>query len=698
MEILTKTGLDALWQKLKSSFILKKGGGTIVNNGADTSKWKDYKLGINHTGFGLRDDNDKFRIKMIPDEINVTGKTNDDGTTITDNTIVMPGITLTGDKGNADYRSSVRVGSSGANEYTYINREGIESYNGTNKEVYTRDGNYATIGDQPGNLVALDDDGKLPSAVGNFVPLDKASTISTADNNYRFGDTRLFISKYKDATYGDSGSFVSITPPTQDNIGDDLGQGELKMVNTYTIISPITNVMALTAKYLRFNYITNDGTYNENYTDINGGNITLDYSKGGAIQMWVQGMGDTPQPTIQLRNSVTNGITEYTTEGIHFYQKEGYLIGASQDFYKLNAANGVPQLDANGKLDPSVLPTSSSITDVQVNGTSVVSDGVANVTPQNLLNKTFDTSINSKHLGYSTGLYADNFFTRYDITDSFNTPVVEVQNNKVDGTTVGGLINVRKLSNISDQGANSEVTVKLDANTGQVTCNGVTANSGIKDESHVFNTNGGVTYLDEKYLPLTGGIINGGSIRINANYNVLWESSSGINGFITGGDRDYGASGEDIANLKISSWNGISFTTECPSQTYTKKTAIGMNCRTGDLFVGGQILAKGTISGNSTSDIRLKDNLKEADCISTINSLGDVYTFTYKDTKEDSIGLIAQNVKESSLADLVTENSEGYLGINYWSPKLVCLALGAAQQLDKRVKELEKQIEELKSK
>lgn len=38
-----------------------------------------------------------------------------------------------------------------------------------------------------------------------------------------------------------------------------------------------------------------------------------------------------------------------------------------------------------------------------------------------------------------------------------------------------------------------------------------------------------------------------------------------------------------LNNLVLSSWNGVSFTTNCTGQTYTGKTAVSINCRTGRL-------------------------------------------------------------------------------------------------------------------
>ena len=121
------------------------------------------------------------------------------------------------------------------------------------------------------------------------------------------------------------------------------------------------------------------------------------------------------------------------------------------------------------------------------------------------------------------------------------------------------------------------------------------------------------------------------------------------------------------------------------------------------LTVGGNILATGGITAYYSSDIRLKTNLHKADSLSLIKSLGKVYEFDYKKSGEHSIGLIAQNVQKSKLSDLVANDDEGFLKLNYWSPKLISLALGGVMQVDgkvtrlkKKVKALEKEVKLLK--
>lgn len=137
------------------------------------------------------------------------------------------------------------------------------------------------------------------------------------------------------------------------------------------------------------------------------------------------------------------------------------------------------------------------------------------------------------------------------------------------------------------------------------------------------------------------------------------------------------------------------------NQTNTNEYTWSMD----SIKANGNILATGGVTAYSSSDIRLKSNIKTFNYIKTIKSLGNVYEFDYIKDGKHSIGLIAQNVQKSSLADLVDTDNEGYLKLNYWSPKLISLALGGITQIDDevtrlkaRVRELENEVKQLKNK
>ena len=117
----------------------------------------------------------------------------------------------------------------------------------------------------------------------------------------------------------------------------------------------------------------------------------------------------------------------------------------------------------------------------------------------------------------------------------------------------------------------------------------------------------------------------------------------------------------------------------------------------------GNVLAQGGVTAYTTSDRRLKANIKQVDSMRIIRSLGGTWQFDYKDSGEHGIGFIAQSVKGSALGSMVCTNADGYMKLNYLDTRLIALALGAAVQVDdkverlkKRIKVLEKEVEQLK--
>lgn len=122
-------------------------------------------------------------------------------------------------------------------------------------------------------------------------------------------------------------------------------------------------------------------------------------------------------------------------------------------------------------------------------------------------------------------------------------------------------------------------------------------------------------------------------------------------------------------------------------------------------YFPNSILAKGGVTAYQSSDVRLKTNITKLNCLNVIKSIGGTYEFDYLRDHKHSIGFIAQNVNNPLLKDIVAKDDNGYLKINYWSPKLISLAFGALTEIDNevdklkaRVRELEIEVEQLKNK
>ena len=120
----------------------------------------------------------------------------------------------------------------------------------------------------------------------------------------------------------------------------------------------------------------------------------------------------------------------------------------------------------------------------------------------------------------------------------------------------------------------------------------------------------------------------------------------------------------------------------------------------------GNFLATGGITAYSSSDIRLKQDLRKLDYLNIIKAMGGSYGFTWIKDNKHSIGWIAQHVLNNPyMSDIVETDENGYYKINYWSPKLIATAFGAIEQVDDevsklkaRVRELETEVEYLKNK
>lgn len=131
--------------------------------------------------------------------------------------------------------------------------------------------------------------------------------------------------------------------------------------------------------------------------------------------------------------------------------------------------------------------------------------------------------------------------------------------------------------------------------------------------------------------------------------------------------------------------------------------ADGIVTATGNITSGGNILATGGVTAYQSSDVRLKTNIIKLNCLNVIKSIGGTYEFDYLRDHKHSIGFIAQNVNNPLLKDIIAKDKDGYLKINYWSPKLISLAFGALTEIDNevdrlkaRVRELETEVEYLK--
>lgn len=118
----------------------------------------------------------------------------------------------------------------------------------------------------------------------------------------------------------------------------------------------------------------------------------------------------------------------------------------------------------------------------------------------------------------------------------------------------------------------------------------------------------------------------------------------------------------------------------------------------GDVICGANILATGGITAYSSSDIRLKQDLRKLDYFGIIKMMGGTFGFAWKKDNTRSIGWIAQHVLcNPHLKDIVETDEKGYYKINYWSPKLIATAFGAIEQVGDEVSRLKARVVFLES-
>lgn len=117
-----------------------------------------------------------------------------------------------------------------------------------------------------------------------------------------------------------------------------------------------------------------------------------------------------------------------------------------------------------------------------------------------------------------------------------------------------------------------------------------------------------------------------------------------------------------------------------------------------NIYMTGSVLATGGITAYSSSDIRLKQDLRKLDYLGIIKAMGGTFGFAWKKDGKRSIGWIAQHVLcNPHLKDIVETDEKGYYKINYWSPKLIATAFGAIEQVGDEVSRLKARVVFLES-
>lgn len=167
------------------------------------------------------------------------------------------------------------------------------------------------------------------------------------------------------------------------------------------------------------------------------------------------------------------------------------------------------------------------------------------------------------------------------------------------------LLTARKINGTSFDGT-SDITTAYWGTTRTISLTGaitgsVSTNGGGNITINTTYGTGNITNLDNRYVKKAGDTMQG-NLTFTSGKQTRW-TAKGIS-YITDGNIDSGTSlGGNLANLVISSWYGVSFTTSCSGQTYTNKTAVGIDCRTGIVYAANFV---GPLQGNAATATKLQ--------------------------------------------------------------------------------------------
>lgn len=186
------------------------------------------------------------------------------------------------------------------------------------------------------------------------------------------------------------------------------------------------------------------------------------------------------------------------------------------------------------------------------------------------------------------------------------------------------------------------------------------------------------------------GAVNADDMSWDVNYNQIWVFSGRISQPV--GKSLYLGRADNV---------GWIYCQDIASEAGTSKWAIHRdsgNAEFSGTVTTGNLLSKGGVTAYSSSDIRLKQDLRKLDYLGIIKTMGGTFSFAWKKDNTRSIGWIAQHVLcNPHLKDIVETDEKGYYKINYWSPKLIATAFGAIEQVGDEVSRLKARVVFLES-
>jgi hypothetical protein len=182
-----------------------------------------------------------------------------------------------------------------------------------------------------------------------------------------------------------------------------------------------------------------------------------------------------------------------------------------------------------------------------------------------------------------------------------------------------------------------------------------------------FNGAANITVADATKLPLAGGAMTG-PITTNSTFD-------GRDVSVDGTKLDGIAAGATNVTNNNQITNGAGYTTYTSNQATNTSSSVTFNVVTATTF-------------NTTSDIRLKDNIRTFESAMDVVSQLRGVRFAWKETGVETVGLIAQEV-EKVLPELIGTNADtGLKSVSY--ANMVAVLIEAVKELKAEIEELKK--------
>lgn len=153
------------------------------------------------------------------------------------------------------------------------------------------------------------------------------------------------------------------------------------------------------------------------------------------------------------------------------------------------------------------------------------------------------------------------------------------------------------------------------------------------------------------------------SSHLNMGKDAQIKFTSHGTSYISDGNSDAVSSvGGALNNLVISSWNGISFTTSCSGQTYSGKTAVGIDCRQG-------ILRAARVDAGSFNGYTINASVPSGAKFTDTNTWRGIQNNLSSDSTTDSLSA-AQGKRLKELVDEKTDIHNLNYGIKFSSSSM----------------------------